>query len=241
MLLVVLIVFQVIIFAFLVFLLKKVLSKNITSATQHLDVLTRDYMKKQEEVDKRLDEINQMYQKKISEAKEEAEKIKQAIQQSANAQKEKIIEKARQESEEMIKQAEKARQNLILEMERKIKEKAIEEAVSLLDKALSQEVRLILHNHLVDEFIHAGIDKLSISQNVDASFAVIKSAFDLDDSKFDVISSKLKEKIGKNIEFIKEKDVSLLSGLLINIGSLVIDASLKWKIKEGARQLINEV
>jgi len=71
-LLVVLIIFQVIIFIFLVFILRRVLSKNITSATEHLDTLTKDYMEKQAEVDKKLNEANQIYEKKISEAREEA-------------------------------------------------------------------------------------------------------------------------------------------------------------------------
>ena len=201
----------------------------------------RDYMEKQAEVDKKLNEANQMYEKKISEAKEEAEKIKQATQREALAEKEKIIKKAQEESEEMIKEAENARKTLILDMEKKIKEKAIEEAVELIKNSLSDDVRLIIHNHLVGEFMKGGVDNLKVPLGLEGvSEATIKSAFPLEDTTFDIITSKLKEKVDKDIKFTREEDNSLISGLLVNIGSVVIDASLKWIIKEKARQLLND-
>jgi len=141
----------------------------------------------------------------------------------------------------MIKEAEKARKMLILDMEKKIREKAIEEAAELIKNSLSDEIRLIIHNHLVGEFMKSGIDNLKIPLGLEGvSEATIKSAFPLEDDTFDTLASRLKEKMGKDIDFTRKEDSSLVSGLLVNIGSVVVDASLKWIIKEKARQLVNE-
>jgi len=232
----VLIFFEVIIFIFLVFLLRRVLSRNITSATQRLDTLTKDYMMKQEDVQKKLDEVKEIYQKKIVEAKEEAEKIRLDAQRYANDERDKIIKKTRQETEEMIKQAQKARESLIVDMERKIKSKAVEAACNLMDKIISDDLRLIIHKYMMRQFLDVGLSSISNIENIDdVSGAKIITAFKLDDNTQNIISSKIKEKTGKDIVFSQEEDSSLIAGLVITIGSLVIDGSLKWMIKDKAR------
>ena len=240
-LLIVLIFFEVIVFVFLIFLLRRVLSRNITSATQRLDVLTKDYMKKQEDVQKKLDEVKDIYQKKIAEAKEEAEKIRLEAQRQANGEREKIINKTRSETEEMIKQAQKARESLIMDMEKKIKSEAIEMSCNLLGKVLSEELRLMIHKYMVGELLKAGLSSIRNIENIgNVSDAQITTAFELDDAAQRIISSKIKEKTDKDIIFSQRNDSSLIAGLVITMGSLVIDGSLKWMIKEKARDVINE-
>jgi len=239
-LLVVLILFEVVIFIFLVFLLRRVLSRNITSATQRLDVLTKDYMAKQEDVQKKLDEVKDIYQKKIAEAKEEAEKIRLEAQRQANEEREKIIKKVRLETEEMIKQAQKARESLIVDMEQKIKSGAVEAACDLMDKVLSEELRFMIHEYMMRQFLDTGLSSISNIENIDdISGAKIITAFKLNDDAQKVISSKIQEKTGKDIVFSQEEDKSLIAGLVITIGSLVIDSSLKWMIKDKARDVTN--
>ena len=236
----VLIFFEVIIFIFLVFLLRRVLSRNITSATQRLDTLTKDYMAKQEDVQKKLDEVKDIYQKKIAEAKEEAEKIRLEAQRQANDERDKIIKKTRLETEEMIKQAQKARESLIVDMERQIKSKAVDAACGLMDKVLSEELRFMIHEYMMRQFLDTGLSSISNIENIDdVSGAKITTAFKLDDNAQKIISSKIKEKTGKDIVFSQEEDSSLIAGLVITIGSLVIDGSLKWMIKDKARGVAN--
>jgi len=237
----VLIFLEVVIFVFLVFLLKRVLSRNITSATQRLDVLTKDYMKKQEDIQKKLDDIKDIYQKKIAEAKEEAEKIKLEAQRVANEEREKIIKKTRSEAEDMMKQAQKARESLIMDMEQKIRKEAIDAACELLDKVISEELRFVIHKHMVEKFLEAGLSSINNIENIgEASEAQIITAFKLDDSAQRIISLKIKEKVGHDIVFTQKQDGSLIAGLVITIGSLVIDASLKWMIKEKARDVVSK-
>ena len=64
---------------------------------------------------------------------------------------------------------------------------------------------------------------------------IIKSAFPLSDKQQNSLSKKLKEALGKDIEIKEESDPSVVAGLVIILGSLVLDGSLKNKIQEKAR------
>ena len=62
MFLVQLIIFQIIIFAALIFALRHILTKNITSATSHLDGLNAEFICREEEVKKRQVEAEKLYE-----------------------------------------------------------------------------------------------------------------------------------------------------------------------------------
>jgi F-type H+-transporting ATPase subunit b len=241
MLLIVLIVFQILIFIFLVFLLRRVLTRNITSATQHLDALTQDYMKKQEEIQRRLDEIDHIYEEKINEAEREAERIKKEAEKEAEEKKSTIIKEARIKQEEIIKQAEKARQNLILEIEKKIKEQATDLARELLDKVLPEEIRKKIHFYLLEDFIKNALYNLeNIESQEMISEIKITTPFSLSQEEIESIHQNLKEKLGRDFEISQVIEKSLIAGIMITIGSLVLDASLKWRIKEKAKEFKEE-
>jgi F-type H+-transporting ATPase subunit b len=241
MLLGILIFVQVFIFVFLVIILRRLLTRNITSATAHLDELSQDYVKKQEEVQNRLEEVKRMYQQRLAEAKEEAEKLKADIIKQADEEKGKIIKNARLQSEDIIRQAEKARQNLILDIEKKVKIQAIEVATSLIGKVLSEEVRRNIHSYLIREFLNGNMDSLQHAEGIkDISEVKVASSFPLTEEESSSIYRRLREEGGKNFEFVQSIDDSLIAGIVVTIGRLVLDASLKWKIREKAKELIKE-
>ncbi len=222
-------------------LFRKVIDRNISSATDHFNELSQDYIKKQEEIQVKLDEMNQMHKKTVAEAQEEADKIKADALKQAGEEKDKIVKEAHSHSEELIKQAEKARQALILDMERKIKDGAIKEASQLIGEVLSEGLRKNVHSYLVDEFINTGLDGLAKFEAVgDIKEAAITSAFALSKKEIDAIGEGFKKKTAKELQFSQSVDKALISGLVVTVGSLVIDVSLKWKIKEKTREFIKE-
>ena len=70
------IVFQVLIFAGLIFILKRTLTSNIASATNHLDTLNQEYTKKEDDLNRRIEETKNRSQELIDASREEAEKLK---------------------------------------------------------------------------------------------------------------------------------------------------------------------
>lgn len=60
----------------------------------------------------------------------------------------------------------------------------------------------------------------------------ITSAVDLTDAQLAAISDRLSEKLGRKVNINSKTDASLLGGMFIRAGDMVIDASVKGKLNE---------
>jgi F-type H+-transporting ATPase subunit delta len=63
----------------------------------------------------------------------------------------------------------------------------------------------------------------------------VVSAFNLTEAEEASLKLKLKEKLGFEVKLREEIDPTLICGLVVNIGSLILDGSLKFKIQGAAR------
>ena len=235
------VVFLIIVFFVLVHMFRRIIYTNISSATRHLDEINRDYIKKEEEAQKKLEEADRIYEETVTKAKEEALQMREDILKQAEQQKKTILEQAQRQSEEMIQQGEKTRHFLISEFEKKIEIEAIKHASGLLGDVLPQEVRQKIHSVLVKDLLEGGfqrLDKLQISQEVDEVQVV--SAFDLGEEEKKSLGEILKRTLHKECAIKEEIDPELISGFMVKLGDLVIDGSLQFKIKEKAKALVQK-
>jgi len=233
MLIIALIIFQLIIFSFLIFILRKVMIRNVASATQHLEDLNKDYQRKQQQIDEKMKEAQQQADLIVNQAKEEADKLKIQIIQEAEKHKEELINDARQKSKELIEQAEKSRYALISEIEERIEKEAINKASDLIKDTLPVEFKETVHNYWVDELIKKGFEEISHLNIIEETKEVeVVSALPLSDKQREHIEKRLKEILGKEIQLQEKVEPEIIVGLIVKIGSLVLDGSLKFKIKQ---------
>lgn len=236
MLIVALIILQLLIFGVLIFFFRKIMTQNMAQATHHLDELSQDYHKKEQEVEKQMQEARQKAEDIINVAKEEAEKLRLQILHDTESEKERIISEARTRSEDMIKQADNTRHLLLSELDERIAKEATGKACEVLQLALPDEFKEVVHSRWVEGLIENGfsqIERLHVSK--DLKEVKIISAFTLKESERNKLSKKIKEFIGHEISIKEEIDPKICSGLIIHFGSLVLDGSLNNMIKERAK------
>ncbi|MCM8789963.1 MAG: F0F1 ATP synthase subunit delta [Candidatus Omnitrophica bacterium] len=236
MLIVSLILFQLVIFAVLIFTFRKVMTKNIIVATRHIEELNRDYAKKEQEIDHQLQETKLKAESIIKAAQQEAQNLKIQTIKEAENERDKIVGQARAQSIEIIQQADKARQALLQEIEERIDKEAVNKACLLLEDTLPEEFKQNVHLHWVEELIANGfsqLERLRIPQ--DLQEIKITSAFALNTEQRKSLFKKLNEVFGREITLKEEVDPKVVAGLIISMGSLVLDGSLKNKIKEKAK------
>jgi len=236
MLIVSLIVFEVIFFFGLIFILQRIMSKNVTSATTHLEELSQEYALKEQEVNRQLEEAKQKSQELLTKAQEEAEGLKEQIIKEAEGERDKMINQARTQSEEIMQQADRSRQVLLSEINERVNQEAIERACELIQYTLPEHFKQDVHLHWVEELIESGfsnLERLNIPQgNPEVK---IVSAFSLSDAQRKILFKKLKEKLGYDAAIKEEVDPKIVAGIIITIGSLVLDGSLKNKVQEKAK------
>jgi len=238
MLIVSLIVLQVLFFMGLILVFRRILNKNVVQATKHIDELNEDYVKKESEAEKRLAEAKQKADELVAKGREEAEKYREKVMKEADAEKDKVLKEARSQSEEMIKQADRSRQQLISELEEKIDKAAADRACVLIQKTLPDRFKMDAHSQWTEELIEGStFERLKHLQiPADLKEAKITSAFPLNDAQRRNLSKKLKQLLGRDIKVQEKTDPNIVAGIIVAVGSLVLDGSLKNKIQEQAQR-----
>jgi len=236
MLIVSLILFQLLVFGGLVFLLRRVLTKNVTDATKHLEELSQDYSEKEKKLNQQLAEANEKAQDIVRVAQQEAEKLRAQNTKEVESQRDLIINQARSQSETIIQQADKSRQALIAELEARIQKEAINKACELMQVTLPEKFRKEVHLYWVKELFEDGFSQLKNLQFPDdISEIKVTSAFPLTEEQRKDLSKKIKDVLGHDAQLKEETESRVVAGLIISMGSLVLDGSLKNKIEEQAK------
>jgi len=219
-------------FVSMVIFLKKFFDREATLHTAHLDTLIAENTAKEEEIKKHLEDAKRQSQEIIANAQKDATAQKEEILKAVADDKNKIIADAQARAEEVIKQADNARLALLSELEQKIGESATVRALELLQSVLPDDFRKEVHQRWVSDVISsnfAELDRLRVPQGL--SEVKVVSAFILTDDQKSGLKLKLKEKLGFEFDLKEELDPSLICGLVVNIGSLILDGSLKFKMQ----------
>jgi len=240
MLIVQLIIFQVFIFVILVMVLRYLFGKNVTKATAHLESLTEEYIKKEEGLRKEYSNIQKKYDETIGQSKKDAAEIQDKAQKEAKEEGAKIIDSARLESENIVKRAENCAEQIKKEINENIERQAIEKASVLIENILPEDIKLKLHEKWVKELIEKGfehIKHIDIQENVKE--AKIISAYVLQPQESNAIKKEIKNHLKQEINFRDEVDSKIIAGVIIKIGSVILDGSISNKIKKIADERKN--
>lgn len=224
------------VFSVLMLFMRKIMKEDVVSATAHLDQQREEHARKEAELNKKLEEIKRQGQEIVTNAQKEAEQRKEEALKAAQAEKDKIVAAAHANADEVIRQADKARLALLADMENKVLEKAVVKAVELLQQALPADLRVQMHRSWTENLIQASfeqLDRLKIPEDVTA--AKVVGAFALQPQERQALEEKIAEKLGRRIQLQEETDPALIAGLVVSMGSLFLDGSVRFKIQEAAR------
>jgi len=231
---------QVVIFVALVVVLRRILSRNLTDATAHLQSLSAGYARRHDELKQRLAEAEQQYREQMTRAKTEAEQLIQQARQEAEASKARLLEEAHTESERIVHQGLQTQEALRKEVEQRIESRAIERACELIHETLPNQLRRDIQSHWLDELVKNGLPQLDRMQAVEPiREARVVSAFPLGAAQRQALRQWLKERLGREVALTEEVDERLVAGLKISLGSLVLDGSLASKVQQAARRAQN--
>ena len=106
----------------------------------------------------------------------------------------------------------------------------------LIEETLPEQFKQDAHAHWVEDLIKSGFSELErLHIPPDMQEARIISAFALNEEQKRGINKRLKDALGREIAVKEEVDPKVVAGLIITMGSLVLDGSLKNRIRQKAR------
>ena len=227
---------QVLLFGGLIFVLHKVLTQNVVSATKHIEELNSDYANKELDLNRQLEDVKKKSEDIINKAREEAQSVKTQILEEAEVERNKLLQQTHTHSEELIQQADKSGQMLLAEINERIAKEAIDKACKLIEEALPEQFKLDIHKRWIEDLLESDFtqfERLKIPKELQE--VKIVSAFPLESAQRKNLLKKLEGILKRKLSLKEEVNPNIVAGFIVTIGNLVFDGSLRNKINERAK------
>jgi len=238
---VVLLIIQAVLFAGLVFALRGILSRNVSSATTHLTSLSEGYEKREAELAARYEAIEKKSQDLVMKAQKEASSIKDASAKESQEAVEKLMQQAHDESEKIVEKAIETKEMYEKELNDRVDAQSFKKACELIQELLPEDLRKPVHRLWLDELLESGLDQVKqFPPQEDENELIIKTAFPLEETKLRAFEKKIKNLLKKEFEVREEVDPKLVAGVVMQLGSLVLDASMIYKLQEASKNAKNQ-
>ncbi|MDP3723204.1 MAG: F0F1 ATP synthase subunit delta [Candidatus Omnitrophota bacterium] len=234
-----LVVLQVLTFAGLLIALRLLFYRQLNTALQRLQALQEEALVKESQLKDELHRAQQERAAEVERGREEARLLVEAAQQDAETSRANAETQAKQEAEKILARGkaelEKIRVNLSSAIETDAMALSTEMIRHVLTHANTAEFQHHVLNELIGEISALGTDRFSDR----ATQAVVTSACALTADERSGLRRALSEKLGAEVTLEERLDPELITGLVIHIGSLVIDGSLRNRLHKATQFLRN--
>lgn len=224
-----LIILQVVTFVVIVLVMRFLFGSQLKIALNRLQVLHQDSLEKEEVLNKELERAKLQVDAEISRAKEEAKQIIEAAKRNSEKTAVEAIERAQVEAKRTIAETAEKAKRLEAEVLAQAEGKSIALAQELIKFVFAQKDLSNLHSQLIDELIEEleKIDKSRLVVHTDRAEIMVSQA--LTPKEKEKLKEVLSSKLGTAVNFDEKIDDSIIAGIVIRLGGLVIDGSLKNK------------
>lgn len=198
----------------------------------------------EEEVRKREEnlrmEIDQ-HERDLADRKAEVERQMEALQDEAKREaahvKERALNEAKRDAQKIIEQAQANEKKMRDQIEREMAEKAVAYGGQIFHLVFSDLLTSELNALFTGELIDALNEIEPGTVTVDTADAQITTSHALPDAVREKLTSVLREKFHAQAAVTESVDESLLSGVVLKMGSLEIDGSLQNRYREAVREV----
>lgn len=225
---------QVVTFIGLVFLLRKMVLSSSSNEIKRLQRLNQENEEKARELAQRVEEARLEHGQKLRQVNEEVRKLKEGARLEAEQIKAGILEEAKKEKDFMIAQAMNSKEKIREEVMAQMQDVSKAQAFELIQKVISTKNQRRLHEGIIEDVFDELIEvsKDTFTQVAQVSSVEIKTTRILSKQHKEKLGEILLDKVGKDI-FIKETaDKEIIAGIIITMGSLIIDGSLKGRLEK---------
>lgn len=232
----VLVIVQVVVFAVLAFVLKRLVLSDTLKAVAQLRQVEAEVGHKEEAMRRRIEENEREFQRKNLEAQEESRKAHEAAEKELAKTRAALIEESKKERDRIIAEAEKHKDRLRQELLREADKQSVEYAVQMFAMVFSDRISADLNRGFVEELLVAleEVDEDSIS--VDAESVELTASHPLADDLRERTRDLLQRKFHVKTAIQEKVDSDLIAGIKIKLGSLEIDGSLRNRMGEAIEE-----
>ena len=222
----------IIVFAAIIVVLRKIFLSDTESAVSRLRQMDVESDGRQQELKNMQKDIDKQREIAINDTNEEIKALKEKTKQEVDKMRQEMLEKAREESDSIISAARSRTESVRQEIQQELQSQTIDYAGELITSALNKRILKDLDVSLVSELLQQlkSLDKSQLitdNKEVEITFAELP-----DEERKRQIKQDLTEVLGYEIQIKEKQDTSLLAGIILHLGSFVIDGSLVNYLRE---------
>jgi len=227
-----LVIIQIITFVAIVFALRKLLYTETAKEAGRLKRLKQEAAAKERELAQKIEAAENAYREKVAGAEKDIRAFRLKAEEQAEEMKKNALDKANEESERILNAASNAREKMREEIALEMRKKAPAAASRIFTEVLSDSAKLTVHKELVREVasVVKKIDKAKFNLKIEKG--ELDSAYPLDKTEKSSLSSLVIERLGYKIPFEEKVEERLAAGVVIRLGTLVIDGSLANRLRQ---------
>jgi len=222
---------QIVTFIAIIFLLRFLFSRHLKTALDRLNTLHEENLSKEEELNEELKRAKEESKAEVERGKEEAELIIEEAKSGARRTRLALEEEAKAHAEKIVAEGKVEAEKLKVSLAKDIQNQSVELASRMISELLIEADKVALQYQFANEIIEE-VSRLPKEQfNVQAKDIKVTSSYPLLDRQRDELKKVLGEKLGGTPEIKEQIDPKLIGGLILNIGGMVIDGTLRNKLQ----------
>jgi F0F1-type ATP synthase membrane subunit b/b' len=228
---------QILILGVVITLLRRLIFSDTNSAINRLTKLDNMNREKEKLLARKLEQAQKQIDEQKQVIQDEEQRIKAEARRAANQLHEDIIRKAKEEGDDIIRKAQAAKEQIRTDAMVEAEGKMIEICSEILNKTLSAVVQAQMNDKLVEEFI-SELEKADLSKiNSDVNEIEIISSLPVSVADQEKIKKSLQTKLNRQVRLYSNEDPKLLGGILMKVGTMIVDGSLAERVNEAAVQM----
>lgn len=225
-----LLIIQIVTFVVLLVVLRSVFSRNLNTALTRLNSLHEENLVKEAQLAEELKRAQAEREAEVARGQDEANALIEEAKQEAIKARLMMEEEARKQAEKIIAQAKEETKDLKEKLTREIQKHSLDLAVKMIEQTFGDQDKEELQHQfiteIIDEVAKLPKDKFTVSSDK----VKVISSYSLLDNQRANLKKVLEEKLGVPISLEEAVNKDLISGLIVEIGGLVIDGTLKNKL-----------
>jgi len=217
--------------------IRMVLGGTAKQAISRVRQVEEEVHKREEDIRREIDEHERDYAEKKAESERQLQAHRDEARREAAHLKEKAVAEAKKESQKILEQAHKNEQKIREQIARQMEEKAVEHGGRIFKLVFSDLLTGALNERFTDELVDALNEIEEGSITVDSKEASVTVSHIMPDVQRKRLETILRAKFHKKAEIKEIVDETLLAGLILKMGSLEIDGSLRNRYQEAMQEV----
>jgi F0F1-type ATP synthase membrane subunit b/b' len=224
------IIIQVVTFVCLIIVLRLIFYRQLNSALVRLKGLHEENIKKEEQLKKELDVIKKQREAELAMARDEATRLLKDAREKVERLNSESQHQAQLQIRQMLEQSKQKLQAMENELNAQFEHTVMQMAEKLFSLVFSgrsrQGLQRVLTLELIDEI--SNLSQEMFPRNV--GVVQVRCGCPLSEDERGLLKGVLSEKTGGNVEISELPDETMIAGLIMQLGPLTLDGSLKNRL-----------